>query len=350
MSDLNKPKSDVLLTQLNRKERQRRKLDTLLVITISALMIVAGGYFDWFESWYQFIHEHEEWELDELVVGVFSLSILMLWYVWRRQTHANSIKKIAENLQKEALKANNAKSEFLTSMSHDLRTPLNAIMGFSEIMQMELYGPLGDDRYNQYINDIHESGALLISLINDVLDLSKIEAGKYILAKDTIDIFELAHSSRRQLQSMANSNNLTIEIQTSDNMPKMLGDERALIQIFNNLLSNSIKFTPDDGNIVVTIKTDELDNITISVTDTGIGMDEIGIAKALMPFEQIDGKYAKKYDGSGLGMFICVKFMKLFGGTLELESQVDVGTTVTLRFPPERTINQTLNPSQDLTP
>lgn len=238
----------------------------------------------------------------------------------------------------EAEKANEAKSEFLASMSHDLRTPLNAIMGFSDMMRTKTFGPLGDAHYEQYVTDIYDSGTLLVSLINDVLDLSKIEAGKYELVEKDLDISTLIESSFRQLKNLAQTSNQNLYTEIPSDLPFIIGDNRALLQIFNNLLSNAIKFTPDGGKIGVTGKLSKDNSIVLIITDTGIGMSEEGILKALRPFEQADGTHSRRHEGTGLGLHLCVNIMNLFDGTLEIESEVDKGTSVTLRFPPERTV------------
>ena len=249
--------------------------------------------------------------------------------------------QIEENLtsaKAEAEQANQAKSEFLASMSHDLRTPLNAILGFSDMMREKTFGSLGDPHYESYANDIYDSGTLLVSLINDILDLSKIEAGKYELVEKPLDILKLIQTSFRQLKKIAETSNQTLSTCVPPEFPAIRGDERALIQIFNNLLSNAIKFTPNSGKIDVEASLDKDNSIVISVSDTGIGMSESGKIKALQPFEQADGLHSRRHEGTGLGLHLCVNLMKLFGGTLNIESEVDKGTTVILRFPPERTV------------
>jgi len=237
----------------------------------------------------------------------------------------------------DAEKANAAKSDFLASMSHDLRTPLNAIMGFSDIMRAKIFGPLGDERYEGYADDIYNSGDLLISLINDVLDLSKVEAGKYEFSEDRVDIDPLVQNSFHQIENMADNANITLIKRLPLHLPPIIGDERALTQILNNLLSNAVKFTANGGTVKVNIFVDEKNQINIHVSDTGIGMDKIGIDKALRPFEQADGHKSKEHKGTGLGLHLCQNFMHLFNGELYIESEKGVGTTVKLIFPATRT-------------
>lgn len=252
-------------------------------------------------------------------------------------------RKLAEeNLLKskdEAEKANAAKSEFLAAMSHDLRTPLNAIMGFSDMMRQKAFGPLGDTRYEDYAADIHSSGALLVSLINDVLDLSKIEAGKYELAEEDISFEALINVCVRQLAPLIGISNLTLTMDIVPNLPHMIGDERALIQILNNLISNAIKFTPAGGVVSVSAALNEDTGIIVKIQDTGIGMSDEDIDKSTRPFEQAASNRSRKHEGTGLGLHLSATFMKLFGGNLQIDSKVDIGTTVTLNFPPERIIS-----------
>ncbi|MGB0683342.1 MAG: PAS domain S-box protein [Magnetovibrionaceae bacterium] len=239
--------------------------------------------------------------------------------------------------RQEAEDASQAKSKFLAAMSHDLRTPLNAILGFSDMMRQEAFGEIGNPRYREYIEDIHNSGTLLVSLINDILDLSKIEAGKYDLAEEEVDLAEIITVSLHQLESMAKRAGISVAWEIPDGLPRMIGDERALIQVLNNLISNAIKFTTSPGSVTVSASLGNLQGIVLRVSDTGIGMTEADIAKALTPFEQADGTHSRRHEGTGLGIHLCVNLMKLFGGRLEIESEKDKGTTVSLFFPPYRT-------------
>jgi len=238
----------------------------------------------------------------------------------------------------EAESANKAKSEFLAAMSHDLRTPLNAIMGFSDMMRMQAFGPLGNEKYIAYTNDIHKSGTLLVSLINDVLDVSKVEAGKYELLEEILDLTEIIHSCLHQSSVMSNEAGQSISPQIQDRLPNLQGDERVLIQILNNFISNAIKFTPNGGLVTVAAWLDGQNQIVIEVTDTGIGMSEEEIKSALHPFEQANSLQAKRHEGTGLGLHLCSNFIKLFDGTMEIESRQNKGTTISITFPAERTV------------
>lgn len=243
----------------------------------------------------------------------------------------------------QAERANRAKSEFLALMSHDLRTPLNAIMGFSDLMRSNVFGPLGDSRYGQYADDIHQSGALLVSLINDILDLSKIEAGKYELVEEQISISTLFDSSITQCSNMAKTTGVALKKEVPREIPDLLGDTRALIQILNNLISNAIKFSHNGGDVTVVAVSDEANRIIIKVIDTGIGMTPENIKMVLQPFEQVDKYRVRNHEGTGLGLHLSHSLMKLFSGDLLVESEIERGTTVTLIFPTSRTAQTGLN-------
>jgi signal transduction histidine kinase len=243
-----------------------------------------------------------------------------------------------EKARFQAEQANRAKTEFLANMSHDLRTPLNAILGFSEIMRSRAFGDLGDPRYAEYVEDIHHSGTLLIALIDDLLDISKVEAGKYELSEEVVDIERLVRGCLRQVAPAAEGAGQRVTVDIAPHLPNLLGDERVLVQILNNLLSNAIKFTPEGGTIEVKAWADARGRLRLSVADNGIGMTEEGVAKALRPFEQAHSARSREHKGTGLGLHLCDNFMKLFGGTLEIESRPAEGTTATVTFPADRSV------------
>ncbi len=253
-------------------------------------------------------------------------------------TKRKNIEVALEKAKDDAEKANQSKSEFLANMSHDLRTPLNAIIGFSDIMRRKTFGDLGHSKYDEYACDIHNSGTLLISLINDILDLSKIEAQKYELSDEPVDLASLIKMSFRQLHLMADAADQQLIMEIPEAFPQLRGDKRAIIQILNNLISNAIKYTSESGKILVSTRLNKENSIILSVKDTGLGMSEIELEQALKAFEQTNRMHPRRYEGSGLGLYLCICFMKLFEGTLEVESEVGIGTTITLTFPSNRTL------------
>ncbi|MEQ9606277.1 MAG: histidine kinase dimerization/phospho-acceptor domain-containing protein, partial [Kiloniellaceae bacterium] len=198
-----------------------------------------------------------------------------------------------EKARFQAEQANRAKTEFLANMSHDLRTPLNAILGFSEMMRARAFGPLGDQRYEEYVDDIHHSGSLLIALINDLLDISKVEAGKYELTEENVDIGQVVQGCQRQVAAAVEAGGQRLCVEVAPDLPALWGDKRVLVQILNNLLSNAIKFTPKGGQITVSAWSDPQGRLLLSVADNGIGMTEEGVAKALRPFEHAHSARAR---------------------------------------------------------
>ena len=280
------------------------------------------------------------------ILGLALLSIIVLSQIrqvdWARRENQHNLEIIeAKNSElitarDEAEYANRAKSQFLAVMSHELRTPLNAIIGFSEIMYAEPYGPLGDRRYKQYVQDIHGSGGHLLSIINDILDLSKIEAGETELNEEEVDLAALTASVVRIMQERATTAGLSFKCESGEGLPWVRADRRALKQILLNLLSNAVKFTPKGGEVGLRMAVDEDRGLRMIVYDTGIGIDPQDIPRAMAAFGQVDASWSRRYEGAGLGLPISRALTRLHGGTLELESQSGTGTTVTVRLPPER--------------
>jgi len=243
----------------------------------------------------------------------------------------------ALRVAKEAAEqANRAKSEFLATMSHELRTPLNAVIGFSEVMLAEAFGPLGNQRYRDYANDIHNSGNHLLEIINDILDLSKAEAGKLELLEGDVDVGEVIEAACRLIRPRLDEAGLSLVTKIPPRLPELRGDERKIKQILWNLLSNAVKFTPPGGRVEISASAFRYAGLTIAVSDTGIGIAHEHLPKIMQPFVQVDSSLARRHQGSGLGLPLVVAMMKLHGGTLDVESVLDQGTTMIINFPHER--------------
>lgn len=236
--------------------------------------------------------------------------------------------------------ANRAKTEFLANMSHELRTPLNAIIGFSEVMRSEAMGPVGSPKYLEYVNDINESGRLLLSLINDLLDMSKIESGKEELVEEAIEIQSVAETALKLVRERLNEKSIVVHVDIEADIPPLWGDARKVKQILTNLLSNAAKFTPDDGTITVRAWCKRDSGFVVQVADSGIGIAPADIPKALSKFGQVDSVLSRDYDGTGLGLPLAKSYVELHGGSLDLQSSMNVGTTVTLRFPASRIMSR----------
>ena len=242
--------------------------------------------------------------------------------------------------KEEAEAANQAKSGFLATMSHELRTPLNAIIGFSEMMLREVLGKLGNDQYRAYVGDIHASGTHLLQIINDILDLSKCEAGKIHLAEDIFDLRDVMRSVGQLTAGRIHAAALSFAVELPDDLPAMCGDERKTKQVLLNIITNAVKFTPAGGEITVSARWDIDAGLAITVADTGIGIAESDLGRVLKPFEQVDSSLSRQHQGTGLGLPLVKAIMELHGGRLDLKSELGVGTQVTVAFPPERVLAQ----------
>ncbi|MBT5456039.1 MAG: HAMP domain-containing histidine kinase, partial [Rhodospirillaceae bacterium] len=220
--------------------------------------------------------------------------------------------------------------------SHELRTPLNAIIGFSDLMQREMLGPLGSEQYRDYIRDIHQSGSHLHDVINDILDLSKIEAGQMELHEEEVDFGAAVERCIRVVSPRADENGLTLLSLVSDSLPVIVGDERKLKQILINLMSNAVKFTEPGGTVTVDAAVNETGDVLVRVVDTGVGVSPDDIPKILRPFEQVDSSLARPHEGTGLGLPLTKSLVELHGGELTFQSALGEGTTVTIRLPNSR--------------
>ena len=250
------------------------------------------------------------------------------------QHQARQLVDLAEKYAAEktrAESANRSKSEFLANMSHELRTPLNAIIGFSQIMEGGMFGPLGAPKYEEYARDIHSSGQHLLELINDILDMSKIEAGRMTLEKQPTDLAKVIDESLRLVSGRAEIASVKV-IDNSHDLPTVEADKRAIKQVLLNLLSNAIKFTPAGGTIEIESVT-QPGLVAITVADSGIGIPAHALPKIGRPFEQVESQHSKKHKGTGLGLALSRSLVEMHGGTLKIESTEGVGTQVTFTLP-----------------
>ncbi len=243
-------------------------------------------------------------------------------------------RRLAEALRNAEL-ANHSKTQFLANMSHELRTPLNAIIGFSEMMREEMFGPLGCPEYKDYVGDIHTSGRHLLSLINDILDISKIEAGQMELDETWLDLRHTIDWSLELVQPKAQEHGVEI-LREPGTPPELFADERAIKQILLNLVSNAIKFTERGGKVTVGCAVEENGDLAIRISDNGIGIEGHLIEKVLEPFGQAEGPMARSHGGTGLGLPITKSLAEMHGGTMTLESVFGEGTTVTVHMPASR--------------
>jgi signal transduction histidine kinase len=258
--------------------------------------------------------------------------------VLRDITHWKRAEEELVSAKRAAEQANEQKSEFLAKVSHEIRTPLNAVIGFSEVMMEERFGPIGNERYRQYLRDIHLSGSHLMSLINDLLDLSKIEAGKVELSFESVRVNDIIQDCVALMQPQANRERIIIRTSLSAGVPNVVADPRSLRQIILNLLSNAIKFTKPGGQVIVSTAMEENGEVIIRVRDTGVGMSEKDVETALKPFRQVTTSDRTRFDGTGLGLPLTKALVEANRASFAIDSAVDQGTLVKITFPTTRVL------------
>ena len=240
----------------------------------------------------------------------------------------------AHRAKQQALTLAQTRTDFLTQMSHELRTPLNAILGFSEMMTTQTAGPMENQRYLEYAEIIHSSGVHVLSLVNDLLDLSKLDAGKLELNVEPVEILKIIIDCVRLVGAQATREHIGISVHVFDGVDRLCGDSRRLRQMLLNLLSNALKFTPVGGEVTIDVFR-RGEDVAIAVSDNGIGIRAEDIPKVLEPFGQVESEMSHKHPGTGLGLPLTKELAELHGGSLTMESNIDVGTTVTIILPPD---------------
>ena len=277
-----------------------------------------------------------------LARGLYAAALQSLYYQAEKDDLIGELeqsKAHSDVARRRAEESNLAKSRFLATMSHELRTPLNAILGFSEVMKAELFGRHAVPAYKDYANDIHSSGEHLLMLINEILDLSRVEAGRYELREESVDLQVLIDECRHLVTLRAKKKDIVLQQDFAGALPRLWVDERAVRQVALNLLSNAIKFTPQGGHVRIALGATADGGQYFTITDTGVGIPEAEIPVVMSSFGR--GTLAQKNaeEGTGLGLPIVKGLVELHGGTFELKSVVRQGTEVTVRFPPERVMN-----------
>jgi signal transduction histidine kinase len=252
-------------------------------------------------------------------------------------TRARQVESDLRHAKEQAEVANRAKSEFLANVSHELRTPLNAIIGFAEMMAGQMLGPIAP-KYQEYAADIRDSGGHLLALINDILDMARIESGRLTLHEETVDLGIAIDSCARLIAERARRGGVAVELRIERSTTRLHADERMVKQIVLNLLSNAVKFTPRGGRVTIEAGCDVDGRIALETSDTGIGMTRDEITKALTPFHRSESAFSRRFEGTGLGLPITKSLAEAHGASLEITSQPGIGTRCAVIFPAERTL------------
>ncbi|MGQ0526801.1 MAG: PAS domain-containing sensor histidine kinase [Alphaproteobacteria bacterium] len=259
--------------------------------------------------------------------------VIALYGIMQDMTERMLYERDLKAAKEGAERANAAKTQFLANMSHELRTPLNAVIGFSDVMLKEMLGPVGNEKYVEYIQGIHKSGEHLLDLISDILDMSKMEAGKYELDLEAVNITKTVRLAAHMIEGKALDANVRLNFEgTMDDTLQIIADRRAVLQVMLNLLSNAVKFTKSGGKISIEMQT-RGEFVLIKVSDNGIGIPANKLASITKPFEQVFSHYTRDHEGSGLGLAITKELVEMHGGSLQIESMLDVGTSVTVKLP-----------------
>ncbi len=282
------------------------------------------------------------------LTAVFLLLLISVWYAEKliRRHHARNIALVRNVARAEA--ASRAKSEFLANMSHELRTPLNAVIGMSQVIESEYFGPIAVGKYKEFATDIHDAGAHLLAIIDDVLDFARVEAGKVEIHVAPVDAAAVVGSACKLMTETARAGEIDMTVALAPGLPPVRTDPTKFQQIVINVLSNALKFTPAGGSVHVSLaRAAAAGSIAVTVTDTGIGIREEDMPLAMAPFGQVDASLTRSFDGTGIGLPLSKRLAELLGGTLEVRSEWGVGTTVEITLPISPADAGTAGPAED---
>ncbi len=329
------------LSQINRFMGRLPTMAAALLLT--GFAVVLAILFNWILGKLGLIGFDRRILLASVIVTVlvgFPIIVYALLIIRELNSSRRTLRQMTERLAwalDNAERANEAKSHFLANMSHELRTPLNAIIGFSDILRNERFGAVGDPRYREYAADINDSGVHLLGIINDILDLAKIDSGHASTSSETeFEVAAVLESAERMVRLLAERGKVDFVVQRPDFDIRLVGVERMVRQILVNVLSNAVKFTEPGGAVYLVTSLRNSGALVVSVTDTGIGMTHEEIKVALTPFGQTESALSRKHQGTGLGLPLAKAMMELHGGRLLVRSAPGKGTSIILIFPPER--------------
>ena len=324
--------------------RSRAARDLLAVALFSITVLLVCIQFDVNERLMRWLLAHDQLPMLELPLVLFCVALGLGWCAMRRWReyrvelrHRRALEEQLRIAAKEAEVANRAKSEFLANMSHELRTPLNAVIGFSEALAGGHFGAL-TPRQNIYIQDIHDAGRHLLQLINDVLDMSKLDAGRTTLSEEEIGVAQIIDEAVRLVRQRAQNARIALTVEPIAAGAQLLADELRVRQILLNLVTNAVKFTPAQGRVTIRAARRRDGTFAIEVADSGIGMRPEDVAVALTPFAQVENFMTRRQEGTGLGLPIVKALVELHGGQLLISTRPSIGTTVTVVFPPHRVL------------
>jgi signal transduction histidine kinase len=317
--------------------RRSAGIGTAIVVAIAVVSATLVAYFVWWLVTPVMPPHVVEVSATVALVVATPIAAYLVQIIRRLDDSRRAIESSAHQLamaRDEAEYANRCKSRFLASASHELRTPLNAIIGFSEIIMSERFGPPGNRRYSEYVRDIHQSGTHLLGIINDILDLSKLEAGAVAVGtKVEVNLDELIRDCRKTVTVMAEETSVDVQFEAGRAHITAIANERMVRQILLNLLSNAIKFTPGGGQVWIGLDLEDNGDVKVNVRDTGVGMTPEDVRAAIQPFAQFNSELQRKYQGTGLGLSLVKAMVEAHGGVLTIESVPKKGTSVSFTLP-----------------